>query len=837
MKHRREPGCILSGVIALAVLSGCGAERHENSALGTSRAAATLGAERLLSPLERLQHGDGRAVVAASSNQFMVFGTSELARITAGGTNLDPDGRVHPPLFESSWFSVGPYVRGMAHDGGRFVVLGSMDSFITGHRPNYQVVPGAVLVARYGEDGTQLDQTDLVGPTATWRLLDLACGPGHCLAVYASATEQTAHAVFFRSGAQVQASPPIQLASGYTAGISAAFDGNRYLVAFGSMLLDATTQFPNGVSWQTVRIDGNGTLVDSTPRVVRTLNPHLDPSYVASHSGLATNGSGFVLTYSERRGAAVRLVAQMLDANGLALAGDPLTLAEGTEHAYFPVVRADGANYLALWKECTNVRRYQDWPRCTAAAVTIDAQLRTIASRHAYGAAEAVFDHVPPTLPHLAWNGATYLATWDEPYAPVHARRLDRSGNVLDRHAVLPNLYTPEEKLPAVVWTGCSYLSVYTINEQSPNGSYVRAVGTLLDAAGESLPGTPFRFKNSMQRYELIGGGTNALLLFDFGAQVVSPTGRPLSGELSSPAWEPRSAAPNGDGWLLVGQVPGYPETNGLEVAAHVVDAAGESVGSAEVTQTPGDQLAPSVAAGSSNYFVAWRDLRSSNEIWGVPVTAQGVPATAAQRIGSAGTSERGPEVASDGSSFLVVWNESAELVARRVNASGGLVGANIRLGADLSGERVVYDGRTFIVIYARESGGTRSFFARRIASAGTVLDPVIALGSSRFHDVATDGRGRTLITSERADQRVTRRLLVADDADTLPYPGCAVGSEPPDAGTGEPDGGTGGPDPVQCSFDPATRGTPGSALGSLLLAVVFALARRRAEKTRSRVA
>src|SRR6186997_1007044 len=113
---------------------------------------------------------------------------------------------------------------------------------------------------------------------------------------------------------------------------------------------------------------------------------------------------------------------------------------------------------------------------------------------------------------------------------------------------------------------------------------------------------------------------------------------------------------------------------------------------------TPGDQLYPEVDSNGSEFLVAWEDRRSGSidqtDIYasrvaedGTTLDPDGIPITTAAGF------QWTPEVASDGTNFLVVWTDSApgnrsDVRAERVTPQGEILdpGGFVLTGAEQYG-------------------------------------------------------------------------------------------------------------------------------------------------------
>jgi hypothetical protein len=225
------------------------------------------------------------------------------------------------------------------------------------------------------------------------------------------------------------------------------------------------------------------------------------------------------------------------------------------------------------------------------------------------------------------------------------------------------------------------------------------------------------------------------------------------------------------------------------------------------VDEAPGDQVLPNIAGAADGFFVPWRDRQASPTIRARALTANGTPTGSEFQLGPASATEFAPRVVTDGTDYLVAWDDPTGVRAQTFSAGAG-AGSVLALGDQITLERAVYDGRTYLVFFKQQPAtGSASYFVQRVSRTGQLLDVTgTALGVPNLRHAASDGLGRTLITYDRADGRAMRRFLTAEDA-APPITACQPGS--------------------QCSYTPS--GVPAGRVGAWLgVAWLLVLAQRR---------
>jgi hypothetical protein len=182
----------------------------------------------------------------------------------------------------------------------------------------------------------------------------------------------------------------------------------------------------------------------------------------------------------------------------------------------------------------------------------------------------------------------------------------------------------------------------------------------------------------------------------------------------------------------------------------------------------PRDQLSPVVAAAQTSGFVviAWSDDRMGipDDLYGISVrtvfggsgqVVSGPPTLAGGSISQSANAQRRPAVASDGSVYLLTWDDlrgaTIGIYALRVDASGTPLDPNPILvstaSAAASQPAVGFDGTDFVVVWADERN-SRTVFGARLSPSGTLRDPGgFEIGGGWFPGIGCGG-GQCLVSS-----------------------------------------------------------------------------------------
>jgi hypothetical protein len=150
-----------------------------------------------------------------------------------------------------------------------------------------------------------------------------------------------------------------------------------------------------------------------------------------------------------------------------------------------------------------------------------------------------------------------------------------------------------------------------------------------------------------------------------------------------------------------------------------------------------GWQSTPAVASGTSSSLVVWQDSRSADhsddDIVGARVDGHGkVLDVGGIPIGTDPSGDLQPAVASNGTDYLVVWQEDSptkvDLYGRRVHESGQPVGPIFPISAGIGQQTdaaVASDGSGWLVTWTDTRGASRpDIYGARVDAGGNVLDP-----------------------------------------------------------------------------------------------------------------
>ncbi|NOJ92074.1 HYR domain-containing protein [Corallococcus coralloides] len=206
----------------------------------------------------------------------------------------------------------------------------------------------------------------------------------------------------------------------------------------------------------------------------------------------------------------------------------------------------------------------------------------------------------------------------------------------------------------------------------------------------------------------------------------------PVPALTRGPEWNPAVAV--GDGvYLVVWAFHNDVNYDVFGTRVRISDGAVLDLTGLAVATGTSNQINPSVASNGSDFLVAWdenADLRAVR-LSG----ATGQPLGAPFFVSSAANSQSISAIAFDGTQYLVVWNDSRSFVGidiygARVRASDGMVldAAGIPISTAKNAQTLAavgFDGSQFLVAWSDgRNGGGDDIYGSRLLADGTVVDP-----------------------------------------------------------------------------------------------------------------
>ncbi|MHB8879645.1 MAG: hypothetical protein ACYC8T_38640, partial [Myxococcaceae bacterium] len=506
-----------------------------------------------------------------------------------------------------------------------------------------------------------------------------------------------------------------------------AFDGTNFLVVWEDRRRPDSHLYATRVSAAGVVLDPAGIAVGTT--TTRQYDPavaYTNGQYLVAWEQSATFGTSKV--YAAR----VSTTGVVLDPAGIVLSGRT----SGNDERD-PVISGDGVNFAVLWEEALSTGGTVLGGRVGPTGNRLDPTPIQV-SRVSSGYAEIQKE------PAIAFTGAGWLIAWYD-YRngnwDIYGNRLTSAGAVLDANGFAIATGALGEYLPSVAFDGTNALVVWEEFPASGRdtilyGKRVSAAGTLVDATaivisnavGEqsdpqvAFDGSGYLVVWSDQR--VAPGDLYGTRVSTAGA-VLDAGGLPL---VTHAQWQGSPALALGGGRYLLAWSDSRSGASSVYAGRFALQGTAQDGAGFPVASAPNGQVDPAVAFDGTNYLVVWSDTRSGAPgIFGTRVTPQGgVLDLSGIAVSPAGGYQAKPQLAWNGSSYLVVWVPGGTtLVARRVGANGAVLdSADIAVPFPQSLGAVAAAGSTFLVVGMRSNTGSGfDIEASRVSGAGVVLD------------------------------------------------------------------------------------------------------------------
>jgi hypothetical protein len=573
-------------------------------------------------------------------------------------------------------------------------------------------------------------------------------------------------------------------------------DGGEFSISSGAGDQKAPDVAALGASWAVVWQDSR----NGTPNIYSTLIGSSgivqSPSGVALEAGtvqqqkpaVACSAAGCLAAWEHGPYWTQHPHAARLSAAGTPLDVPSLELRTSAGYSLGLDVAFDGSNYLAVWQDYGTGTFDVLGARVSSAGALLDAP-------DGFAIAAAPGHQVAPKV---AFTGAQYWVVWEDTRsgpsdsrseADVYGARVQTDGTVMDPAGIIVSQSVHQQALPATAAAGAQSLTVWedhrdTVVGISPSdvfGTFVSSAGAVSSASGLSISRSADRqvtpvvatnggssfflaFADSgvsgAANYDLIGVG----LTYENQPVVASPTvisagpGSQLAPDIDF----------DGTNFVVVWQDARNGDANydiyaaRVDAGFHLLDANGIAVSTA-----PGNQTRPSIAwnAGAQRHLIAWADERSgvsARDIYASRLAANGaVVDPSGIEISGASGQQSLPAVASDGSRWLIAWQDARNgggtddiHAAIADNAATPVLNpADLTVSAQPNAQqqvRVAFNGSSYLAIWqdARQGPTNSDLFAARIDTAGNLVDGALGIGiaTSPFNEfrptVAPTGTG-----------------------------------------------------------------------------------------------
>ncbi len=477
------------------------------------------------------------------------------------------------------------------------------------------------------------------------------------------------------------------------------------------------------------------------------------------------------------RGARITSAGVVQDPGGFAISS--------TSGTYLPKVAWDGTNYLVVWVESP---RGVYGTRVTPSGAVLAPERFLISATATSESPPAIAFGGTDFL--VAWSDTAEAATYQERGYGICGARVTAAAEVRDAMSINISSAANDQRAPAIAWNGLNYLLAWL---DVRNSGTTEVFGVRVSPAG--VVQDPAAIKISTGEYvwsrpAVASDGSNYLVVWPgdvFRAARVSAGGAVLDGSSFQVApasgWNPAAAAWSGSTYLVVWEAGGAIYGTRVSPGGSVLDPGGIVVRRQDYGKTK-----PSVAGGDNGFFVVWQDDQWG-VVFGTRVSISGVVLdTTPVPISPPGHSGRAPKVAWGGDAvngtYLVTWAGNGGAWVARISSAGVVLDPN---GISLSpsggydyGPAVASDGTDFLVVWEDSRSGSSDIYGARVTTSGTVTEPDGIPFSTAHYDVmdetepavASSGPGRFLLAYTGFDASpgvLSRRVLSRTVFFTLP--------------------------------------------------------------------
>jgi hypothetical protein len=524
-------------------------------------------------------------------------------------------------------------------------------------------------------------------------------------------------------------------------------------------------------------LDTGGFLVDTSITYVSA------PDH-QHRSAVAYDGVNFLVVWNDGRGSQRGVYGARVTPQGTLLdpAGIVITQAPCDNEAPAPALAFGGTEFLVVWSDDNDGHIYG--ARVSPQGTVLDTTGIAISQAAAY-----------QCLPDVGFDGMNFLVAWEDHRnggrANIYAARVTPAGTVLDTAGIVITQAPEEQFCPAVGFDGANYLVAWedyrSGHDANIYGTRVTPAGTVLDSANFVI----LQGANDQCCPALAFDGTNFLAVcadWRSGGDIYGTRVTPAGAVLDSAGFVVSQAADcqdfpglafDGANFLVVWEDrrSGNDDIYGARVtpAGAVLDSAGLAISPA----TSG-QYRPALAYGDACFLPTWLDYRDGEgDVCGARVTPEGVVLDSAGiDISQAAHGQQSPAIASDGTDFLVAWQDYrdgsgyGDIYGARVTQQGAVLDpAAFVISHAANGQlypALAFDGTNYLVVWVDvRGGGGWDIYGARVTPQGTVLDTAgLVVSQSEFsqcHPVlAFDGTNYLVVWYDWRPYGTTPRIYGA---------------------------------------------------------------------------
>lgn len=413
---------------------------------------------------------------------------------------------------------------------------------------------------------------------------------------------------------------------------------------------------------------------------------------------IAYNGTSFTLVWCDQRNSATTgsdIYGCRVSKSGLRLGSDILVTSDSTgttgitgDQLYPRIAPCGSGNCMVAWEDYRTATNYGDIyvARISSAGSLLDKLGKPIATGTAV-----------QEMPSIGYDGTRMLVAWrDRTYRYVRASRVSTSGSVLDGSGFNVSLSAAgsagisvcSSSTPGfwIGWNSLSTSGTVLATWVPTTGSFAGTYGTTLSLGQDDQ--TSYSVADSGSEYAIVWSqrvdGKNCVM----GARVshagvlLTPTAVNLTASIYGDQTEP-SIAWNGSEYLVAWTGNETYSTSNMDIRGLRLDSTLHAKDTSAITicSVEQDQTTPCVASNGTQFMVVWEDYRNApstsyyyTDIYGATVDANGTPTAIASAINMSTGFQHKPRIASNGADYYVVWEDyrsgSSQIYGVKVTAS-----------------------------------------------------------------------------------------------------------------------------------------------------------------------
>ncbi len=486
---------------------------------------------------------------------------------------------------------------------------------------------------------------------------------------------------------------------------------------------------------------------------------YIPDRYSQEYPAIAFDGINYLVVWADSRNGTWDILGTRINQSGIVLDPIGIQISTAQNHQQYPSVAFDGTNYLVVWRDQRNGSAADIY----GARVSQDGE---VLNRNGIAISrETGWQHSPS----LAFDGTNYLIVWVDERSgtsDIYGARLNQDGNVLDTNGIAISTASNEQYFPSVAFDGTNYLVVWQDLRSGVDifGARITTAGLVLEPYGIAIsvaanwqlsPSVSFDGINYFVVWQDQRSGSSDI----YGSRVnqsgvvLDPDGIDISTAIDDQGYPSIVYDWNDSLYFIVwdDERNGDADIYGARVnpTGGVLDTNGIAI------STPADtQWYPSVVIGGNNYLVTWQDGRGySHDIYCSRLTHSGIVLdTNGIAISTTVNNQYSPDVAFDGTNYLVVWQDwrngyDYDIYGCRLDHSGVILDSSaiaISIVANSQARpSVAFDGTNYFAVWEDyRNNFNYDIYGTRITQLGVVIDtngiPISAAEDQQYHPSIT---------------------------------------------------------------------------------------------------